>query len=78
MERTKAGTNKLEPNAGPAQPASGPPAAHEQGAGAASAELEGGDEQDDVVGTDSAEDQDLVMSKAMPLADVALTSVRIH
>ena len=41
MERTKAGANKSEPNAGPAQPASGPLAVREQGAGAASAELDG-------------------------------------
>ena len=78
MERTKAGANKSELNARPAQPASGPLAAHEQGAGAASAELEGGEEQDDIMGTDSAEDQDPVMSKAMALADIALTSVSVH
>ena len=78
MERTKAGAHKTEPNARPAQPASGPLAAHEQGAGAASAELEGGEEQDDIMGTDSAEDQDPVMSKAMALADIALTSVSVH
>ena len=53
-------------------------AAPEQVAVAASTELEGGEEQDDIMGTDSAEGQDPLISKAMALADISLTSVSVH
>ena len=47
-------------------------------AGAASTELEGGEEQDDIMVTDAPEDQDPVMSNTMAIADIALTNVSVH